>query len=76
MSSVVSDSTLASSPISQRSRRRSSAAEGVFSPKELQEDGVKIEPNIKLLKKLKWQINHSPTKINLDKLDLDEEACE
>jgi hypothetical protein len=48
MSSVVSDTTMSTSPMSQRSRRRSSAVEGVFSPKELQEDGVQIVPNREL----------------------------
>ncbi|BFZ56821.1 oxidation resistance protein 1 [Savitreella phatthalungensis] len=75
MSSVVSDSTLGSSPVSQRSRRRSSAAEGVYSPKELAEEGIKIVlPQGKTLKKLKWQINRAPGKIDFDKLDVDEET--
>ncbi|ORY79380.1 hypothetical protein BCR37DRAFT_381522 [Protomyces lactucae-debilis] len=71
MSSVVSDTTMSTSPMSSRSRRRSSAAEGVFSPKELQEVGVEIVPNPNI-KKLKWRICESPAKLaeaDLDKAD-------
>lgn len=66
MSSVISDSGLSSSPTSQRSRRRSSAASGVFSPAELKEDGITIVPNGNI-KKLKWKVRTHMRQVLIDR---------